>query len=42
MNITSSYAMKLMGDLKALEKSIYIYRDAVHFMIPIVHTHWMT
>ena len=28
MNITSSYAMKLKGDLKALENAITIYRDA--------------
>ena len=40
MKITSSYAMKLTGDLKALENSIRIYRDALHFVIPIVHTHW--
>lgn len=32
--------MKLTGDLKALENSIRIYRDALHFVIPIVHTHW--
>lgn len=40
MKITSSYKMKLTGDLKALENSIRIYRDALHFVIPIVHTHW--
>ena len=40
MKITSSYAMKLTGDLKALENSIRIYRDALHFVIPIVDTHW--
>ena len=37
MKITSSYAMKLTGDLKALENSIRIYRDALHFVIPL----WM-
>lgn len=40
MKITSSYAMKLTGDLKALENSIRIYRDALHFVIPIVDAHW--
>lgn len=40
MKLTSSYAMKLTGDLKALENSISIYRDALHFVIPIVDTHW--
>lgn len=40
MKITSSYEMKLTGDLKALENSIRIYRDALHFVIPIVNTHW--
>ena len=40
MKITSSYAMKLTGDLKALETSIRIYRDALHFVIPIVDMHW--
>ena len=40
MKITSSYAIKLTGDLKALENSIRIYRDALHFVIPIVHAHW--
>ena len=40
MKITSSYAMKLTGDLKALENSIHIYRDALHFVIPIVDAHW--
>lgn len=38
MNITSSYAMKLTGDLKSLENAITIYRDALHFVIPIVNT----
>lgn len=40
MNITSSYAMKLDGDLKALKNVIIIYRDALHFVIPIVDAHW--
>jgi len=40
MKITSSYGMKLMGDLNALENSIRIYRDALHFVIPIVDMHW--
>ena len=40
MNITSSYAMKLTGDLKALENTIVIYRNALRFVIPIVDTHW--
>ena len=40
MKITSSYAMKLTGDLKALENTITIYRNALHFVIPIVDMHW--
>ena len=40
MRITSSYKMKLTGDLKALENSIHIYRNAIHFVIPIVDAHW--
>ena len=40
MKITSSYKMKLTGDLKALANSIHIYRDAIHFVIPIVDAHW--
>lgn len=40
MKITSSYGLKLTGDLNALENSIRIYRDALHFVIPIVNTHW--
>lgn len=40
MKITSSYGMKLTGDLNALENSIRIYRDALHFVIPIVNTYW--
>ena len=38
MNITSSYGMKLTGDLKALENTIIIYRNALRFVIPIVLT----
>lgn len=40
MKLTSSYAMKLTGDLKALENSIIIYRSALRFIIPIVNMHW--
>ena len=40
MKITSSYGMKLMGDLNALENSIRIYRDSLCFIIPIVDAHW--
>lgn len=40
MKILSSYEMKLSGDLKALENSIAIYREALHFVIPVVDTHW--
>ena len=40
MKIMSSYAIKLNGDLKALETSIVIYREALRFLIPIVNTHW--
>lgn len=40
MKILSSYAMKLNGDLKALDDSITIYREALHFVIPIMNTHW--
>lgn len=40
MKIMSSYAMKLTGDLTALDDSIAIYREALHFVIPIVNTHW--
>ena len=38
--MTSSYAMKLIGDLRALENTITIYRNALHFVIPIVDMHW--
>ena len=40
MKILSSYAMKLNGDLKDLDDSITIYREALHFVIPIMNTHW--
>ena len=40
MNITSSYAMKLTGDLKALENTIIVYRNALRFVIPVVDMHW--
>lgn len=40
MKILSSYAIKLAGDLKALENSIAIYRQALRFVIPVVNTHW--
>lgn len=40
MKLTSSYAMKLTGDLKALENSITIYREALRFIIPIVDARW--
>ena len=40
MKLASSYGIKLMGDLKSLENSIRIYREALGFIIPIVNTHW--
>lgn len=42
MRITSSYKMKLTGDLKALEISINLYRNALQMLIPIVNNHWET
>lgn len=42
MRITSSYKMKLTGDLKALETSINIYRDALRILIPIINNNWET
>ena len=39
-SITSSYKMKLTGDLKALETSISIYRDALRVLIPIINDNW--
>lgn len=41
MKITSSYGMKLTGDLNALENSIRVYREAFRFIIPIVDEHWI-
>ena len=41
-SITSSYKMKLTGDLKALEISINIYRDALRILIPIINDNWET
>ena len=40
MQIISSYSMKLSGDLKALENSIFIYRKALSYIIPIVNDRW--
>ena len=40
MRITSSYKMKLTGDLKALEMSINIYRNALRMLIPIINENW--
>jgi transposase, IS605 orfB family len=40
MRLTSSYAIKLNGDLKALENSIDIYRGVLRFVIPIINIHW--
>ena len=40
MKLTSSYALKLNGDLTALENAITIYRDVLRFVIPIVNAHW--
>ena len=40
MRITSSYKMKLTGDLKSLEASISIYRDALRVLIPIIDDNW--
>ena len=42
MRITSSYKMKLTGDLKALETSINIYRDTLRALIPIINDNWET
>ena len=42
MRITSSYKMKLTGDLKALETAINIYRDALRILIPIINDNWET
>ena len=40
MRITSSYGMKLTGDLTALENSIRIYRQALSVLIPIINDEW--
>lgn len=40
MKITSSYAIKLTGDLKSLENALTIYRNALRFIVPIVNAHW--
>ena len=40
MKLTSSYAMKLNGDLTALKNSIELYRGALRYVITIVDTHW--
>ena len=40
VKITSSYKMKLSGDLKALEDSIKIYREALQMLIPIIDSGW--
>ena len=42
MRITSSYKMKLTGDLKALETSITIYRQALSYIIHIINNDWET
>ena len=42
MRITSSYKMKLTGDLTALETSIRIYRQALSVLIPIIDDGWET
>ena len=40
MRLTSSYAIQLNGDLKALENAIELYRNVLRFVIPIVNAHW--
>ena len=40
MRLTSSYRMKLMGDLEAIENAICIYRKALSFIIPIINNEW--
>ena len=40
MKTTSSYKIKLIGDLKALDTSIDIYREALGVLIPIIDNHW--
>lgn len=41
-SITSTYKMKLTGDLKALETSIGLYREALRVLIPIINDNWET
>lgn len=40
MRLTSSYRMKLMGDLEAIENTICIYQKALSFIIPIINNEW--
>ena len=40
MKLISNYAIKLIGDLKPLENSIAIYRDALRYIVPIVDANW--
>ena len=40
MRLTSSYGMKLTGDLLALENSIRIYRQVLSVLIPIINDDW--
>ena len=42
MRLTSSYGMKLTGDLNALENSIRIYRQTLSVLIPIINDNWET
>ena len=42
MRNTSSYKIKLTGDLKSLETSINIYRNALQMLIPIINDNWET
>ena len=42
MRLTSSYRMKLTGDLTALETSIRIYRQAISTIIPTINNNWET
>lgn len=40
MKITSSYKIKLTGNVKAIDTSIDIYRSALRILIPIIDNHW--
>ena len=40
MRLTSSYGMKLKGDVKALEAAIELYRKALRMLIPIINDGW--